>query len=53
MATFSFKSAEILAGIYILARGGIFFQIEKNGKNLKEDFMKKGREKGGKRKKEK
>ena len=28
-----------------------FVQVAKTGKNLKEDFIKKGREKGGKRKK--
>ena len=41
----SFKKA----GIYILAipQGEIFVQIEKQGKNLKED-MKKGRKKGEK-----
>ena len=45
-------------GIYILANppppGGkeVFVQIERKGKNLKED-MKKGREKGGERRKKK
>ena len=49
------KKNQHRSGIYILApgRGGNFFvQVEKR-KNLKEDFMKKGREKGGKAEKRK
>ena len=44
-----FESLVIFAGIYILANlppwgGTIFVQIEKQGRILKEDYMKKGRE---------
>ena len=47
------KQRYILAFPPLPLRGGNFCPNWKTGKNLKEDLMKKGREKGGKEEKEK
>ena len=47
------ESRDIYSGHFPSPRGKLFVQIKKTGKNLKEEFMKKEREKGEKKKKEK